>query len=82
MSIGEHIQRAVDHFGSQALLAERIGLSQQGVSYLLHANRISAEIAIAIDRATGGAVSKEQLRPDLFTISSGQSGAQPLEAQG
>lgn len=73
MSVAEHIQRAIEHFGSQAALAERIGLSQQGVSYLLKAGQVSAEVAVAIDRATGGLVSREQLRPDIFDDRSGIS---------
>lgn len=61
------IKRAIELAGSQAALAEKIGLSQQGVSWLLNeAPQVSAEIAIAIDRATNGEVSKEKLRPDLF----------------
>lgn len=61
------LQKAVDRAGSQKQLADAIGLSQQGVSYLLkHASRVSAEIAVAIDRFTDGEVPKEKLRPDIF----------------
>ena len=63
----DHIRRAVALAGSQSALADQIGLSQQGVSYLLNdAPQVSAEVAIAIHRATGGQVSKEELRPDIF----------------
>jgi DNA-binding transcriptional regulator YdaS (Cro superfamily) len=62
-----HIRRAIDLAGSQTALANQIGLSQQGVSWLLHeAPQVSAEIALAIHRATGGKVRKEDLRPDIF----------------
>jgi DNA-binding transcriptional regulator YdaS (Cro superfamily) len=61
------IERAIEIAGSQKNLAERARLSQQGVSYLLnHAPRIAAETAIAIERATGGEIRREQLRPDIF----------------
>ena len=61
------IQAAVDRAGSQKKLADAIGLSQQGVSWLLrNAARVSAETAIAIDRFTKGEVPKEKLRPDIF----------------
>lgn len=67
MKFREHIQKAVELVGSQKALADQIGLSQQGVSWLLNdATQVSAEIAIKIERATRGEVSKEQLRPDLF----------------
>lgn len=61
------VETAISIVGTQQKLAELIGLSQQGVSYLLNeADVVSAEVAIKIDRATGGKVSKEKLRPDLF----------------
>jgi len=61
------LKRAVEKAGSQKKLAAAIGLSQQGISYLLNsAERVSAETAVAIDRFTRGEISKEQLRPDLF----------------
>ena len=66
-----HIRRAVELAGSQRALAEKIGLSQQGISYLLNdAPQVSAEIALAIDRATNGQVRKEELRPDIFEAAS------------
>jgi len=61
------IKKAIKKAGSQAELARRLGLSQQGVSYLLnHAPRVSSEVAVAIDRYTGGEIRKEDLRPDIF----------------
>jgi DNA-binding transcriptional regulator YdaS (Cro superfamily) len=43
-----------------------MGCSQQQISYLLKAKSISAEMAIKIDEATHGEVSRHDLRPDLF----------------
>lgn len=63
----QHIERAVQLHGSQAKLAMEVGCSQQYISWLLNgANQISAEMAVAFDRATGGAVSRYELRPDIF----------------
>lgn len=59
------INKAINHYGSQAKLADAMGCSQQQISYLLKAKSISAEMALKIDAATNGAVSKHQLRPDL-----------------
>jgi hypothetical protein len=68
----EPVRRAIELAGSQRALAAQIGLSQQGISWLLNeAPQVSAEIAIAIHRATGGKVSKEELRPDIFDIGGG-----------
>lgn len=63
----KHLQRAVDHAGSQYELAKRMGCSQAKVSWLLvSAEQIKAEDAVAIEAATDGQVSKQDLRPDLF----------------
>ncbi|WP_353057817.1 YdaS family helix-turn-helix protein [Devosia sp. YIM 151766] len=43
-----------------------MGCSQQQIAYLLKASNITAEMAIAVDTATDGAVSRHQLRPDIF----------------
>jgi DNA-binding transcriptional regulator YdaS (Cro superfamily) len=66
MTLREQIQIAVDHFGSQAALAEEMGCSQQQISYLLKAKSISADMAKKLHDATDGKVSKFQLRPDIF----------------
>ena len=60
------IERAIATCGSQAKLADAIGCSQQQISYLLNAKRASAEMAVAIEKATGGKIGRAQLRPDLF----------------
>lgn len=61
------LERALQIFKTQKALADAIGLSQQGVSYLLkRAPTISAEVAVAIERATNGQVRREELRPDIF----------------
>lgn len=70
----DHVSRAVDLKGSQQKLAEAIGCSQQQISYLLkEADRISAEMAIKIERATAGQVRREELRPDLYAADAGQA---------
>lgn len=62
-----HLKRAVALKGSQPLLAKAIGCSQSKISWLLcQAEKIDADDAVAIDTATGGEVSKSDLRPDLW----------------
>ncbi|RWI33430.1 MAG: helix-turn-helix domain-containing protein [Mesorhizobium sp.] len=69
-----HIKRAVDLLGSQAKLAHAAGCSQQYISLLLQGKTgLSAEKAIDFERATDGAVTKSELRPDIF-------GAEPERA--
>ncbi len=61
------VAEAVHIVGSQTALAEKLGKSQQLVSFLCtRATEISAEDAISIHRATGGRVPGSLLRPDLW----------------
>jgi len=62
-----YIAVAVQLLGSQAALARACGYSRSGICLALHGKRaVTAELAVAIDRATGGEVSRAVLRPDLF----------------
>ena len=72
----DHFKRAIAIKGSQPKLAKAIGCSQSKISWLLCvAKQIDAEDALAVDRATGGAVSKSQLRPDLWAPDARARGA-------
>lgn len=63
----EHLQRAVGLMGSQNRLANAMDCSQAKISWLLvTASQISAEDSLAVHRATRGAVTASQLRPDLW----------------
>jgi DNA-binding transcriptional regulator YdaS (Cro superfamily) len=62
-----HLRRAIALLGSQDRLAGAMGCSQSKISWLLVTREeIALEDALAIERATGGAVSKHDLRPDVF----------------
>lgn len=61
------LRKAVEIAGSQAKLAEALGISQQGVSFLMNkADRVSAEIAVKIEQFTDGQILRSELRPDIF----------------
>ncbi|MFH1557446.1 MAG: YdaS family helix-turn-helix protein [Pseudomonadota bacterium] len=64
--VSDLICEAVRMIGSEARLAAAAGYSQHAIWKAKKVGRVSAEMAIAIERATYGHVSKEQLRPDLF----------------
>ena len=62
-----HVARALVLAGSQHKLAKAAGVSQTSIYKLLHqAKRPSADMAVAIEHATAGGVTRQQLRPDLF----------------
>ena len=65
-SLKSQIEKAIGHYGSQAKLAEAMNCSQQQIAYLLKASSITAEMALKVDEATAGTVSKHTLRPDIF----------------
>lgn len=60
------LERAIELCSSQAELGRRIGRSQQNVAYWLKAKKVPAEIAIAIEDAVDGEVTRHELRPDIF----------------
>jgi DNA-binding transcriptional regulator YdaS (Cro superfamily) len=61
-----HIEAAIGHLGSQTKLAEAMGCSQQQISYLLRAKTVSAKMAIRLEAATNGKVSRYTLCPEIF----------------
>lgn len=60
--------RAIEIAGSQAALGKLIGASQQRVWTWLHnlEGKVPAEFVLPIEAATDGAVSRHELRPDLY----------------
>ena len=63
----EHLSEAIEIAGgSQKKLADKIGFSQMAVCKAVRSGLPSARMAADIERATEGAITREQLRPDLF----------------
>lgn len=60
------IERAIKLAGSEEKLAERIGYSQVAVNKAKRRGHPSAEMAVKIERALDGAVTRSDLRPDLW----------------
>ena len=62
------LSRAIEIAGSQAALAVRIGgkVKQQHVSYWVRNGIVPAEHVLAIEAATARAVTRGELRPDLY----------------
>lgn len=61
------IREAIEHFGTQEEMAAATGFCQSLISQLLNNRKsVSPTVAVAIERATNGAVTKEMLCPDLF----------------
>ena len=53
--------------GKQRELANRLGISPTWMNLIVSGKRdCSPELALAIEQATGGQVTRKELRPDLF----------------
>lgn len=74
------IEAAVAVAGSQSELARRIGVRQGYVWRWLRANKVPAERVLAIEAATHGAVTRHDLRPDVFGPAPAPSAAEDRAA--
>lgn len=64
MSDTNPIERAIQILGTQEKLAELLNVSTQAVTKWR--KRVPAERVLGIEKATGGAVTRHELRPDLY----------------
>jgi DNA-binding transcriptional regulator YdaS (Cro superfamily) len=66
MSI-QALRKAIKEVGGQAKLAKLLGKKQGQVGNWLHRDKkVPAAVCADIEAATGGAVTCQQLRPDVF----------------
>ncbi|GAA0493556.1 helix-turn-helix domain-containing protein [Pigmentiphaga daeguensis] len=76
------IRTACDIFGGQSALARRLGVSAVTVNqWLKHERPVPAARCVAIERATNGAVTRQELRPhdwaEIWPELSGQEEGAP-----
>lgn len=63
----EALRRAKDLIGSEAAMAVAVGVRQPSVNYILrNGKRVPAEWCLPVEHATGGKITRHQLRPDLY----------------
>ena len=63
----EALTKAIAIVGGQTQLARLLGVKQANVwHWLKKADRVPGEYVLAIEKATGGEVTRHQLRPDLY----------------
>lgn len=58
------LRKAADHAGSVSALARAIGISNQTVAAWIYRKSIPPEHCAAVERASGGTVSRRDLRPN------------------
>lgn len=62
----EELQRLIEFFGSEYRLAKALELSPQAVNGWKKRGRISASMAIEVEKMTKGRFTKRDLRPDVI----------------
>jgi DNA-binding transcriptional regulator YdaS (Cro superfamily) len=65
MSECNPLEHAIQILGSQERLAETLNVTTQAV-YKWRRGRVPAERVLGIESATGGVVTRHQLRPDIY----------------
>jgi len=60
------LERAIKLAGGQSKLARAVGRTQASIWKAKDCGRISPELAVLIEAALGGRVTKEQLAPQVF----------------
>ena len=61
----ELLKQAVDYFGNQKKAADALGITQPTLNLSLSTGVVSAEVALRIQKATGGKFKAVDLRPSL-----------------
>ena len=65
MTLTEYFK--TDIRGSKAEMAEFLGITPTWISLLISGRRKSSPVlALALEKATGGLVTRQELRPDIF----------------
>lgn len=64
-NVNQVIDKAVSIVGSKSALANKLNITKQAVHNWYLASKVPAERCLEIEELTNGAVTCEQLRPDL-----------------
>lgn len=60
--------RALDFFGNHAAMARALGIASRELWCARSQGKVNGRLAEKIHQVTGGAVRREELRPDLFSL--------------
>jgi DNA-binding transcriptional regulator YdaS (Cro superfamily) len=65
-NVSQLVEAAIAIFGSEKKLADEAGVSQPVVNEAKRTGRVGPKLAMGIEKATKGQISKSRLRPDLW----------------
>ena len=66
--MNEPLEVAIRHIGTQDAFARRLGIKSPSVSEWKSRGKVPAYRCIAIEQLTDGAVTRYDLRPDVFGV--------------
>lgn len=66
MQVRDRIEEAIKYAGSELKLGKATGYTQNGIWQAKQRGSVTPKMALAIHRATHGAVPASDLRPDLW----------------
>jgi len=66
METKDPLTRAIEFFGSQQAMADALTIKSPSISGWRQSGRVPAERCAAIEQLTNGAVTRHDLRPDVF----------------
>jgi DNA-binding transcriptional regulator YdaS (Cro superfamily) len=67
-----YLRTAIEQHGSEGKLGRATGYTQNAIWQAKRRGRVTAEMAVAIERATEGRVGRHLLRPDVFSAEQAQ----------
>jgi DNA-binding transcriptional regulator YdaS (Cro superfamily) len=65
-NVDRALARAIQLAGGQSALARAVGYTQNAIWKAKTCGRVTAELAVKIEKATNGKVRREQLAPKIF----------------
>lgn len=79
--MSQALAKAIDIVGGQSQLARLLGVKQANIWHWLNrAERVPGEYVLGIEKATGGAITRRDLRPDLYPdVSAEDPGVAPAD---
>lgn len=64
------IERAINEVGGQTAMARLLNIRPQSVQSWVSSGSVPIARAVEVERATGGVVTRRELRPDIFDFES------------
>lgn len=61
-----NLKPVIDFFGSQVAVARKINATPQMINHWIRRESVPAKWAVKIEQVTNGAITRAEIRPDIF----------------